>query len=154
MLDFAGPFFRRWYNSSAMATNTSAPIEPAVSPSECEKLIDERVLRTQRQLRGVDLAVRSLFFGIAVFVFLFLAAILDQWVIEGGVGPFGRYFGFMLLLAWTVVYLVRSVLPALVYRINPLYAAQTIEHNKPSVRNSLINFLLLRGERDQVPRAV
>ncbi len=59
-----------------------------------------------------------------------------------------------MLLGGSAAYFIRGILPTLLHRVNPLYAAQTIEQNKPSVRNSLINFLLLRNERDQVPRAV
>ena len=137
-----------------MATKPTISTDTALPPSQRERLIDDRVVRTQRQLRGVDLAVRFLFLGISVFLFLFIAAVLDQWVIEGGFGPIGRSVGFILLVVGAVVYFVRAILPTLLYRINPLFAAQTIENNKPSVRNSLINFLLLRGEREHVPKAV
>ena len=83
-----------------------------------------------------------------------LRQILDQWVIEGGFGAIGRFAGFALLVVGAVVYFVRGILPTLLNRINPLFAAQTIENNKPTVRNSLINFLLLRGEREHVPRPI
>ena len=36
------------------------------------------------------------------------------------------------------------------HRINPLFAAATIERSQPSLKNSLINFLLLRGRHQEV----
>ncbi len=47
-----------------------------------------------------------------------------------------------------------AILPALVRRVNPVYAAQTIERAKPSLKNSLINFLLFRRQREEVPQIV
>ena len=40
--------------------------------------------------------------------------------------------------------------PPLVHRINPIFAAATIEKSQPSLKNSLVNFLLLRGRRQEV----
>ena len=44
----------------------------------------------------------------------------------------------------------RTLLPAILRPINPVYAAQTIEQSRPSLKNSLINFLLLRQHRSEV----
>ncbi len=50
------------------------------------------------------------------------------------------------------LYFVKSLWPALVLSINPVFAARTIEQCKPTLKNSLINFLLLRGrESDLAP---
>ena len=43
-------------------------------------------------------------------------------------------------------YFLARVLPAISRRINPLYAAETIERSRPSLKNSLVNFLLLRRD--------
>ena len=51
-------------------------------------------------------------------------------------------------------YFALAILPALVRRVNPVYAAQTIERAKPSLKNSLINFLLFRRQREEVPQLV
>ena len=42
------------------------------------------------------------------------------------------------------------LLPPLLHRINPIFAAATIEKSQPTLKNSLINFLLLRGRRQEV----
>ena len=46
------------------------------------------------------------------------------------------------------------MLPPLIHRINPIFAAQTIEQSRPTLKNSLINFLLLRGHRREVAPVV
>ena len=57
-----------------------------------------------------------------------------------------------ILLAAGGTYFVIKLWPAIAYRINPIFAAETIEKSKPSLKNSLINFLLLRGhEREVAP---
>ena len=38
----------------------------------------------------------------------------------------------------------------MLHRINPLFAAATIEKSEQTLKNSLINFLLLRGRREEV----
>jgi hypothetical protein len=42
------------------------------------------------------------------------------------------------------------VLPLVLHRINPVFAAYTIEQTRPTFKNGLINFLLLRRQRDQI----
>jgi collagen type III alpha len=43
-------------------------------------------------------------------------------------------------------YCFRVLLPPLVYQVNPIYAAKTLEQARPTLKNSLINLLLLRRE--------
>ena len=44
--------------------------------------------------------------------------------------------------------------PNLVHRVSPAYAAQTIEKNNPSLKNSLLNLLLLGRNRDAISDSV
>ena len=48
---------------------------------------------------------------------------------------------------------MRVVMP-LIRRINGIYAAKTIEDADPTFKNSLINYLELRGNRGQMPKAI
>ena len=57
---------------------------------------------------------------------------------------------FLGLLAGVGVVFVRRILPLLVRRIHPLFAARTIEDGTPGMKNSLVNFLFLRGRPDQI----
>lgn len=86
--------------------------------------------------------------------YLLVAALIDHWVVPGGLGPTGRLFLFLVLAAGMGAYFVWRVLPLLIRRINPLFAAYTIEQSRPSLKNSLINLLFLRGERAQIERDI
>ena len=68
----------------------------------------------------------------------------------GRAGILGRFALWILLVATAGAYVLVHLWPAITRRINPLFAAATIENSKPSLKNSLINFLLLRGQRDAV----
>jgi hypothetical protein len=56
------------------------------------------------------------------------------------------------LLGGSGFYIVTRLGPVLIQPINPAYAAQTIERSEPSLKNSLLNYLLLRRERAAVHR--
>jgi len=88
--------------------------------------------------------------GIGTLAYLLLAVVIDHWVVPGGLGFWERLLLLAGLLAGAAYYFVRAVLPPLSHRVNPIFAAYTIERSRPSLKNSLINFLLLRGHRQEV----
>ena len=88
--------------------------------------------------------------AIGVLAYLLAAAAIDHWLIVGGLGFSGRLWLWLVLLGTAGTYFARRVLPPLLHRINPIFAAATIEKSQPSLKNSLINFLLLRGRRQEV----
>ncbi len=85
-------------------------------------------------------------------IYLFAAVLADHWLVSGGFGFWGRFLLWAILLVAGGTYFVIKLWPAIAYRINPIFAAETIEKSKPTLKNSLINFLLLRGhEREVAP---
>lgn len=127
------------------------PIPP---PTPSERLIEERLRQTRRQVKGVDIITGLMTLLVCGSIYLFAAALADHWLFTGGLGFWGRLVLWTILLAAGGVYFVLKVWPAIVYRINPIYAAETIEKSKPSLKNSLINFLLLRGHDREVAPVV
>jgi hypothetical protein len=124
------------------------------SPVRYEDFIQQRLHYTRRQVKVVDVASGLMILAVGTLAFLLGVAVLDHWVIDHGLGFFSRL---LLWLAWVGVagtYFWLYVLPPLLRRINPIFAAHTIEQSQPSLKNSLINFLLLRGHRQEVPTAV
>ncbi len=119
-------------------------------PTEHEVLIDGRLRRTRFQVKSVDVAGGLMVLAAGSLACLLALAVVDHWVIAGGLGFWGRLLGLVFLLGAGGGYFVARVLPVLVHRINPVFAAQTIEHSRPTLKNSLINFLLLRGHRREV----
>jgi hypothetical protein len=124
------------------------PPHPHASPAlvDSEGFIDDHIRRTRRSLKVVDLAATVLTLVIGLLAFLFVAGLVDHWLIPGGLGPGGRIAMFCLLVAGMAWYAVRQFGP-LVRSISPVYAAHTIEQSAPTLKNSLLNVLLFRTQR-------
>jgi hypothetical protein len=123
------------------------PANPVLVDSE--HYIDGQIQRTRRALKLVDLMAGLLTLSIGLLAFLFVAALLDQWVIPGGLGDFGRGALFAVLAVGVLWYAWRQFVP-LFRAINPVYAAHTIERGTPTLKNSLLNLLLFRTHRREV----
>ena len=137
--------------SSGIVTPPPPPATPVPPPpTECEVVINQRLQQTQRQVKGVDIAGGLITLAIGVLAYLLAAAVIDHWLIVGGLGFWGRLGLWLVLVAAAGTYFACRLLPPLLNRINPLFAAATIEQSQPSLKNSLINFLLLRGRRQEV----
>jgi hypothetical protein len=132
------------------ATLPPPPPLPADS-LERERLIQRRLGRTSLQVRLVDLAGSIAIWAIGVVALFLVAALVDHTV---GLGIFGRFLALFVLIGGTIYYVATYVVPLVVRSINPTYAARTIEEATPSLKNSLINFLLLRQERASIKEIV
>src|SRR4029078_10687316 len=107
--------------------------------------------RTGLHVRLGDLARGMAVWGVGVFLLFLAAALIDHFI---GLGSFARCTALALLLGFSLWYLVMQVGPLLIRSINPAYAARTIEEATPSLKNSLINFLLLRQDRSGLKEIV
>jgi hypothetical protein len=138
-----------------MASGTAPPSDVVSAPAAArpaspnEALIERRLRMTRRRVRTVDLACGLTTFAAAILAYLFVCAQVDHWVVSGGLGFWGRFFLWAVMLAVGGYYLVRNVAPLLLYRISPVFAAYAIEQGWPSFKNSLINFLFLRQQRNE-----
>src|SRR5207237_8374196 len=88
---------------------------------------------------------------IGVLLLFLFAALVDHFL---GLGLVGRYVAFAVLAAGSLWHLVFQVGPLLVRAINPAFAARTIEEATPTLKNSLINFLLLKQDRSRIREIV
>ncbi|MEM8864771.1 MAG: hypothetical protein AAGF31_04420, partial [Planctomycetota bacterium] len=132
----------------------SSPTAGSTRVVEYDQYVDEQIRRTARAVRAVDVS-QSLLRVISVTVLSLLAvAIVEHWIAPGGLGTAGRYGVFACILLAGIWWLVRDLWPLLSRGINPVYAAQTIEQASPSLKNSLVNLLLFRSHRGQLPSAV
>lgn len=138
-----------------MAAGTSTPASSTPRPAapdgvdgklvEFDHYIESQIHRTRRQVKGVDLSTALMVLAVGTLVYLMLVALVDHWLVSGGLGFAGRLAAFLVLATGGIVYLALRVAPLLLRRINPVYAAHTIERNRPGIKNSLVNFLLLRS---------
>jgi hypothetical protein len=127
------------------------PQTPVVPPTtEYESVIDQRLRQTRRQVKTIDVASRVVGLLIAAIVYLFAASLTDHWLVAGGLPLWARLLLWLGLVGGTLAYLSFLLLPPMLHRINPLFAAATIEKSEHTLKNSLINFLLLRGRREEV----
>ena len=137
---------------------TPPPLPPdvplAAPPTEYEGYIDQRLRQTRRQVKSVDIAVGLATLAVGALLYLFAAALADHWLIVGGLGFWGRWLLWLGFVGAAGTFFALRVLPPLMYRVNPVFAASTIEKSRPSLRNSLINFLLLRGRRREMAAPV
>ncbi|MDZ7616988.1 MAG: hypothetical protein U1E05_08290, partial [Patescibacteria group bacterium] len=127
-----------------------APSAPMAPPNQAEVVIDQRLSQARRHVKGVDLAAALLRLAAGTLLFLLAFAVLDHWLVTGGLGVLGRTLAALVFFAGFGVYAAREILPSCLYRIHPLFAAQALERGRPGVKNSLINFLMLKEHRDEV----
>jgi hypothetical protein len=115
---------------------------------EYEEFIESQLRKTRSQVRSVDIAGNMMLLLAATLAYLLVVAMFDHWIVRGGLGVWGR-LTFLAVYVVAVAYLLFSqVLPLCVRRINPVYAAHTIERSRPTLKNALVNFLLFRAQRD------
>ena len=107
--------------------------------------IQKRLEQTRRQVRLVDVASNTMLLAVVSLLFFLAVALLDHWVFPRGLNFLARLGLFALWVGAAGVFVWRSLVPPLASRINPVFAAQTIEDGRPTLKNSLINFLLLRA---------
>jgi len=123
-----------------MSSQTVSPLESTV-----EKHIDS----TSKLVRQVDLALSLLIVISILLGGLFLAIIADHWLLKEGLSMSLRFGVFATLFAAAGLYIYWKVMPLFRYSINPVYTADLIERDVPKFKNSLINWLLLRQEREE-----
>ncbi|HTU24563.1 MAG TPA: hypothetical protein VMF30_04150, partial [Pirellulales bacterium] len=109
-----------------------------------DQFIDNQLHAARRQVRTVDIAASLMTLFAGTLAFFLLGVLCDHWLVPGGIGRVGRWLALVVYLAAALAYCWRTLLPLCIRRINPVYAAYAIERSKPTLKNSLINFLLLR----------
>ncbi|MEM8943741.1 MAG: hypothetical protein AAGD11_01050, partial [Planctomycetota bacterium] len=139
----------------ASVTEKPQPKKPlAASRGSGEELVDRQIGRTRRALKTVDLTAGLITLAIGVLAYLLTMSLLEHWVVPGGWSDGARGSLFAVLLIGCLVYSWRAFWPLLRQPINPAYAALAIEQSSPSLKNSLLNLLLLRNRKRELSRQV
>lgn len=142
-----------------MAVDQLHPPRPSKRPDDAtlvqyDQYIDTQIGRTRRMTKVVDIAVAMIWLAIGAIAFLLAVALAEHWLVPGGFGTLGRFVLFSILALWAGYIVYRRLAPLCLRPINPVYAAQTIEKSSPSLKNSLLNLLLFRRHRSDIPEAV
>ena len=129
-----------------MATGTSTPTIAR------QKFIQEQLDRTSRSLKLVELLSNLMLLAAMAFSYVLLVAIVDHWIAP--LGFWGRLACLAVLITGCAWFFAVRIIPLLAKKINPVYAARAIEHSEPSLKNSLVNFLMLRSANSRVHQVV
>ncbi|REK11399.1 MAG: hypothetical protein DWQ37_14030 [Planctomycetota bacterium] len=112
---------------------------------EFEEFIEGQLHKTRNQVRGVDIATSVMVLVAGTLGFFLFAVLVDHWASGGGLNFWGRLFLLAIYVAGATWWITTQIVPLVVKRINPLYAAATIERSRPTLKNALVNFLLFRA---------
>jgi hypothetical protein len=127
---------------------------PPPAGNDYQRFIDDQLRRTRRRVWSVDVTGALLMLLVWCLACLAVMVVADHWLVYGGLGFRGRLTALVVLLAGIGALLATVLLPLLLRRVNPLYAAATIERSRPGLKNSLINLLQLRSKHDDLPPVV
>jgi CBS domain containing-hemolysin-like protein len=130
------------------------PAKSAAQYVRYEEFIDRQIESTRRTVKIVDVLTALLTIVVGTMGFLLVAAVVEHWLLPSGFNVAVRLLLFALLFTCLTFYSTRKLWPLLRGSINPAYAAQAIEQDNPSLKNSLLNLLLFRQHRDDVTDAV
>ncbi len=136
-------------NSPTRARAVTPASESSVQHSQ---FIEFQLARTRRRVKLVDLggAIMGLVGGMVLF--LLGIVLIDHWLLD--LNAWQRFAALAILVLGAAYYCARLVIPLLVRRINPTYAARAIEQSDPSLKNSLINLLMFRRDNTPTSRLV
>ena len=114
-----------------------------------ESTVVTHIESTSRLVRRVDLAFSLLIVISLLLGGLFFAILADHWLLKDGLSSPMRFGIFAALLAVAGLYIYWKIVPLFRYQINPIYTADLIEKDVSIFKNSLINWLLIRQEREE-----
>lgn len=120
---------------------------------EYDQYVADHVRSTGRAVQSADIATSLLTLAAGWILLILASSAAEHWLTEHGFTPATRYGIFAVAAAATLWHLWVSLIPSVLGRINPLYAAHAIESSSPSLKNSVVNLLMLRRARE-VPPAV
>ncbi len=119
-----------------------------------DDFIESKIESTRSMVKVVDLATAVVTLVIGVLAYLLVVALVEHWIVPGGFSVIERTGLFGVLIVSIGYFAYKRVWPPLVRAINPVYAAQAIEHGSPALKNSLINLLFFRERRTGISDAV
>ena len=120
------------------------PNQPAASEQRADQYINEQLAKAATFVKVVDLfgsLMQLMWLSLGGMLVL---SIVDAWIFELPMAI--RTIAFLGLLAIVVYWIVKHIVPLAIYRISPAYAARSIEKRRPELKNSLINYLSMRGD--------
>ena len=140
-----------------MASEINSPARPAMTASarqaaKVKGYVNQQLEKTRKQVKTIDFISGALVLVAFTIGFLLFAAMVDAWIWP--MSRLGRWAFLFIWLGSCLGYTAISIVPLLMKRINPDYAAKMIEEAKPSFSNSLMNYVSLRKRPEGIRPAV
>ncbi len=117
-----------------------------------QRYVDGQLEKTRRQVKSYELIVACLTWAVAVAAFFLAMALIDAWVVSFSTS--WRWIALLALILGSAAWLALAIVPLFLRKINLDYAAQMIEQATPDVKNSVLNYSLLRKRDDPINVAV
>jgi len=125
-----------------MATAQRPSAKPGATP-QYESFVEQQLARARSRLRGLDLAVWVMGLGSVMVAYGLLESLADRlWHLPTGV----RLAAWCCCAVAIAVGLGAGLTRLALQRVNPHYVARQLEQTVPDAKNSVINWLDLRGE--------
>jgi hypothetical protein len=122
-----------------MATDLGPQTKPA---PKYETFVDRQIARARGRIRALDVAALGLVFLLATLAYGLAMTLLDRAL---DMPPFVRLAALIGYAAVLLLVLAVAGFRLLARRVNPYYAARQIEQTLPGAKNSVVNWLDLRG---------
>ncbi len=110
-------------------------------------LIVERINKTRRQVRTIELVTTLVTLAACLLLFLLVSVVVDHWVFKNGTPLALRYLGLAVVIGAGVAYFVLRLIPLIRFSVNPAYAAEVLEKWNPDMKNRLLNWVFLQREK-------
>jgi hypothetical protein len=117
--------------------------QQAATSTRYDAFVEEHLARARRRIRVLDVSSALLLFTGATLLYTLAVGLLDR---KFDFHPGVRQVAFLGYAAASLVFLLVGVLRPLLRRINPYFAARAVEEVVPEAKNSVVNWLDLRGE--------
>ena len=119
--------------------------DSALESSRFDQYVSKQLQQTSNQVKLIEL-MGSLMTLAAIWLGTLLAVcVIDAWIFP--LGNLMRLVILALMVGVGIYFLAFRIVPLLIRKINPAYAAKVVESSKPTLKNSLLNYLFLRSER-------
>jgi len=140
--------------TGTMRRDASPPPPPSASLPGGERwdFIEDQIDRTRSQVKWTDFGASLLLLAAGMLLYFLTMALIDHWFFD--LGAIGRSLAFVVLIGGVGAYAFTQLWPLAMQSINPVYVAHSIEQGQPDLKNSLVNFLFLRGDSHPVHQVV
>jgi hypothetical protein len=122
--------------------STTTQVRPPAS-ARYEDFAEKQLALARRRIRFLDLASAGLVLATGALAYAVVMAILDRWL---ELPALTRQVAFTIGAVAAGIYAGIAIIRRLLQRINPYFAARHIERTLPEAKNSLVNWLDLRGQ--------